>query len=195
MSERTAELARTTSETSIRAELRLDGSGEVHVDTGFPFADHMLTLLAFWGGFDLRLTCDGDLDVDAHHSLEDVGLVLGQCFAEALGDKSGIERTALAKVPMDEALTEVVVDISGRPYFVYSENVLPPVIAGEEKDVWREFLKSFAFKAAINLHVRFEYGDNGHHLLESAFKGLGLALGRAAAVTRQGVRSTKGSLD
>ncbi|EPR42814.1 Imidazoleglycerol-phosphate dehydratase [Desulfovibrio sp. X2] len=196
MSTRKAAISRETRETSIRIELDCDGSGKISVDTGFGFADHMLTLLAFWAGFDLSVTCKGDLEIDAHHSLEDVGLTLGQALAEALGDKQGIERVGLAKVPMDEALSEVVVDLSGRPYFVYlGDEILPPVIAGEEKDVWREFLKSFAYRAQFNLHLRFEYGTNGHHLLESAFKGLGLALRAALRQSRSGVTSTKGSLD
>jgi imidazoleglycerol-phosphate dehydratase len=155
----------------------------------------MLTLIAFWAGFDLSLTCKGDLEVDAHHSLEDVGLCLGEALAAALGDKKGINRLGLAKVPMDEALTEVVVDISGRPYLVYQEDVLPAQIGGEEKDLWREFFKSLAFRAGINLHIRFLYGKNGHHLMESACKGLGTALKQAVAVTRTGVSSTKGRLD
>jgi imidazoleglycerol-phosphate dehydratase len=159
------------------------------------FADHMLTLMVFWAGFDLKLECEGDLEVDAHHSLEDVGLCLGQALSEALGDKAGIARMGLAKVPMDEALSEVVVDLSGRPYIVYDDEILPQQIAGEEKALWREFFKSLAFKAGMNLHIRFQYGDNAHHMLESACKGLGLALGQAVRVSRGGPSSTKGSLD
>lgn len=195
MASRTATCRRTTKETDITLELVVDGQGTTSIDTGMGFADHMLTLLAFWAGWDLTLTCKGDLEVDAHHSLEDVGLCLGQAFLEALGDRKGIERTSMAKVPMDEALTEVVVDISGRPYLVYADEVVPALVAGEEKDVWREFFKSLANQARINLHIRFLYGQNGHHLLESAFKGAGLALRQAAAVNRSGVTSTKGSLD
>lgn len=192
---RQATVARTTKETDIKLTLNLDGEGTANVDTGIGFADHMLTLWAFWAGFDLDLTCRGDLEIDTHHSLEDIGLCLGQALAEALGDKRGINRVASAKVPMDEALAEVVVDLSGRPYIVYDDALLPNFIAGDEKDVWREFLKSLAYKAGMNLHVKFEYGLNGHHLLEAAFKALGLALARAAAVGRKGVSSTKGSLD
>ncbi len=192
---RTASLSRTTKETDIRLSLALEGTGRTDIATGLGFADHMLTLLAFWAGFDLSLACTGDMHVDAHHSLEDVGLALGQGLAEALGDKAGIARVANAKVPMDEALAEVVVDLSGRPYLVYADELLPAVIAGEEKDVWREFFKSFAQRAGMNLHIRFEYGKNGHHLLEAAFKALGLALRQAVQVTRSGVSSTKGSVD
>lgn len=195
MGKRWALVARTTKETDIKLTLNLDGNGKVKVDTGIGFADHMLTLFAFWAGFDLELTCKGDLEIDSHHSLEDIGLCLGQALVEALGDREGINRVADAKVPMDEALAEVVVDLSGRPYIVYDDTLLPAVIAGDEKDVWREFFKSFAFKAGMNLHVKYEYGQNGHHLLEAVFKGLGLALSKAVTIGRTGVSSTKGSLD
>ena len=192
---RRATIQRTTKETDIRVVLTLEGSGRTDIATGVGFADHMLTLMAFWAGFDLTLSCKGDLAVDAHHSLEDVGLSLGQALAEALGDKAGIARVAGAKVPMDEALAEVVLDLSGRPYLVYSDDLLPALIAGEEKDVWREFFKSLAQRAGMNLHIRFEYGKNGHHLLEAAFKALGLALRQAVQVCRAGAPSTKGSVD
>ncbi|MDR3641889.1 MAG: imidazoleglycerol-phosphate dehydratase HisB [Humidesulfovibrio sp.] len=195
MGKRTSSLTRTTKETDIRVELCLEGAGGGAIATGLGFADHMLTLMTFWAGFDLKLTCKGDLEVDAHHSLEDIGLSLGQALAEALGDKAGIARVASAKVPMDEALAEVVVDLSGRPYLVYADDLLPALIAGEEKDVWREFFKSLAQRAGMNLHIRYEYGKNGHHLLEAAFKALGLALRQAVQVTRTGVTSTKGSVD
>jgi imidazoleglycerol-phosphate dehydratase len=195
MQKREAKLTRTTRETDIRICLLLDGQGRAEISTGYGFADHMLTLLAFWAGFDLELSCQGDLHIDAHHSIEDVGLCLGQVLADALGDKAGIERIGWAKVPMDEALAEAVVDLSGRAYLVYSDDLLPAVIAGEEKDLWREFFKSLAFRAGMNLHLRYEHGLNGHHLLEAAFKATGLALKRAVALTRQGVTSTKGSLD
>lgn len=195
MGKRTATVKRATKETDISLTLTLEGEGRVAVDTGIGFADHMLTLAAFWAGFDLDLTCKGDLEIDSHHSLEDIGLCLGQALSEALGDKRGIVRVASAKVPMDEALAQVVVDLSGRPYIVYDDALLPDIIAGDEKDVWREFLKSFAYKAGMNLHVRYEYGQNGHHLLEAAFKALGIALAQAVRIGRAGVSSTKGSLD
>lgn len=195
MIERKADYKRETKETRISLSLNLDGSGRTEIRTGMGFADHMLTLLAFWGGFDLTLACDGDHEVDAHHSLEDIGLCLGHAFCDALGDKSGIQRVGWAKVPMDEAIAEVALDISGRPYIVFDDGILPPVIAGDEKDVWREFFKSFAFAGKLNLHIHMLYGRNGHHLLESAFKGTGLALRQALERGRTGVLSTKGSLD
>ncbi|WP_428569170.1 MAG: imidazoleglycerol-phosphate dehydratase HisB [Solidesulfovibrio sp. DCME] len=195
MNERFGAYSRETGETRVAVEIGLDGSGAAAVDTGYGFADHMLNLLAFWAGFDLKLTCRGDLEVDAHHSLEDVAICLGEALRQALGDRAGIARVGVAKVPMDEALCEAVVDLSGRAYLVYRENVLPPVIAGEEKDVWREFFKAFCHAARANVHIHYEYGQNGHHLVEAAFKALGLALRRATAVDGARVPSTKGSLD
>ena len=195
MNERFGAYSRETGETRVAVELGLDGSGAAAVDTGYGFADHMLNLLAFWAGFDLKLTCRGDLEVDAHHSLEDVAICLGEAFRQALGDRAGIARVGVAKVPMDEALTEVCLDLSGRAYLVYEEAVLPAIIAGQEKDLWREFLKSLSSRAGMNLHVSMFYGQNGHHLLESVFKGLGLALRQAVRLERGEVLSTKGGLD
>lgn len=194
MNDRKARIERETKETRVVVDIDLDGKGSVSVQTGFGFADHMLGLLGYWAGFDLNISCQGDMEVDAHHSLEDVGLCLGTAIDKALGDRKQISRVGWAKVPMDEALTEIVIDLSGRPYFVYDENILPPIISGEEKDVWREFFKSLAFQARMNLHMHFLYGQNGHHLIESACKGLGLSLGFATAGQERGVFSTKGSL-
>lgn len=193
---RRAEFARRTGETDIRLTLRLDGEGATDVHTGIGMLDHLLTLIMFWAEMDLSLSCRGDLEVDAHHSAEDTGLALGAALREALGDRAGIARVGHGRVPMDEALADVVVDLSGRPWLEWrGDELLPPVIAGEEKDLWREFYKALASAARCNLHVSFLYGKNGHHLLESAAKGLGLALGHA--VRRRGIliRSTKGGLD
>ena len=195
MEPRTGRIDRETRETKISVTVNLDGAGTCHVRTGFGFADHMLELMGHWAGFDLEISCVGDMHIDAHHSLEDVGLCLGSALNSALGDRKGIARVGCAKVPMDEALTEVCLDLSGRSFLVYEEDVLPAVIAGQEKDLWREFLKSLAAKAGMNLHVRMFYGMNGHHLLESVFKGLGLALRQAVRVERESVLSTKGGLD
>ncbi|MCA1743796.1 MAG: imidazoleglycerol-phosphate dehydratase HisB [Desulfonatronovibrio sp.] len=197
MSMRHSVIKRKTLETDIVLELSLDeNKAENEINTGFGFADHMLILLSHWAGFGLKIKCQGDLVVDAHHSLEDIGICLGQAFAEALGDRKGINRVGFAKVPMDEALSEAVVDISGRPYLVYmGDELLSPVVAGEEKDLWREFFKSFAFNAKLNLHVSYCYGSNSHHLLEAAFKASGLALKQAVTFGRDHVLSTKGSLD
>lgn len=189
---RKASCLRQTKETNINLDLVLDGSGKAQIQSGIGFVNHMLQLLNFWAGFNMTLTCIGDLQVDAHHSLEDMGLTMGKALAEALGDKTDIQRVGWALVPMDEALVEVVVDLSGRPYLVYEDQPLPRMIAGEEKDIWREFFKSLAFEARMNLHIHFRYGRNGHHLIEAAFKALGLALRQAVARTRQGTPSTKG---
>lgn len=195
MSGRIGTIERETRETRISIRLNVDGAGKCTISTGFGFADHMLELMAHWAEFDVEIACTGDLHIDAHHTLEDVGLCFGAALNSALGDRLGIARVGWARVPMDEALVDVCLDLSGRPYLVYEEGVLPPVIAGQEKDLWREFLKSVAVKAGMNLHVRMLYGQNGHHLLESAFKGLGLALRQGVRVERETVLSTKGGLD
>lgn len=193
---RSAVRERKSTETDIRLELRIDGRGETQVSTGFGLLDHMLALTFFWAGMDLTLSCRGDLQVDAHHSAEDVGLTLGAALLQALGDRAGIARVGYGRVPMDEALCEVTVDLSGRPWLEWrGDELLPPVLAGEEKDLWREFYKAFASGARCNLHVEFRYGKNGHHLLESAAKGLGLALAQAARRQGTTIRSTKGGLD
>ena len=193
---REGQVSRTTAETDIALTLRLEGSGRTAVETGFGLLDHMLTLTAFWARFDLALSCKGDTHIDAHHSAEDIALCLGQALAQAVGDRKGIARVGFARVPMDEALAEVTLDISGRPWLEWrGDDLLPPVLAGEERDLWREFYKSFAAAARMNVHVAFLYGRNGHHLLESAAKGLGIALAQAVSLTGNVVRSTKGSLD
>lgn len=190
-------LARRTSETDITVTLNLDGTGIISVKTGFGLLDHMLSLLFFWARMDLTLECKGDLHVDAHHSAEDAGLCLGAALLAALGARDGICRTGAARVPMDEALADVCLDLSGRPFLVWrGDELLPPVLAGEEKDLWREFYKALASAARMNLHVSFLYGKNGHHLLESCAKGAGLALAQAVAINFPGgIRSTKGELD
>ncbi len=193
---RTAEISRSTGETRISLALALDGESRAAIVTGFGMLDHMLALIAFWGGFDLSLRCEGDLHVDAHHTVEDVGLCLGQAFLQALGDRKGIARTAWARVPMDEALAEVAVDLSGRPWLEWrGDELLPPVLAHQEKDLWREFYKAFASAGRFNAHIEFRYGKNGHHLLESAAKGMGIALRDAVWRVGSAIPSTKGSLD
>ena len=193
---RRAQASRKSAETEIALELGLDGTGAVDVKTGFGMLDHMLTLAFFWARMDLKLSCRGDLEVDAHHTAEDCALVLGKALLDALGDRAGIARVGYGRVPMDEALAQVTVDVSGRPWLEWrGDDLLPPVIAREEKDVWREFYKAFASAARMNLHVEFCYGKNGHHLLESAAKGFGLALAQACRREGTAVRSTKGGLD
>ncbi|MBR4424118.1 MAG: imidazoleglycerol-phosphate dehydratase HisB [Mailhella sp.] len=193
---RSASLSRKTAETSVRIELDLDGSGKTSVSTGCGMLDHMLTLIAFWAKFDLDMVCTGDIHVDAHHTVEDAALCLGAALRESLGDRQGIRRAGWARVPMDEAMADAAVDLSGRPWLEYrGDDMLPPVIAREEKDLWREFYKALAASAQCNIHISFLYGKNGHHLLESAAKGLGLALAQAVVRSGSGTPSTKGSLD
>ncbi len=197
--QREASLSRHTLETQINLQLNLDGTGKTNINTGLGFFDHMLTLTAFWAGFDLTVEAKGDTHIDSHHTIEDVGLALGSAFRTAissLNNAKGIERLGLAKVPMDEALTEVCIDISGRPWLEWrGDELLPPVIARDEKDIWREFYKAFVSSAKINLHIQFLYGKNGHHLLESVAKGFGRALKQAITVSNSQTSSTKGSLD
>ena len=196
MNARSAALTRASSETNISINLNLDGTGVADIATGIGLLDHLLTLTAFWAGFDLHLRCEGDAHIDGHHSAEDVGLVLGQGLLDALGDRAGIERVGFARVPMDEALVDVCIDISGRAWLEWrGEELLPPMLGGEERDLWREHYKALASAARINLHISFLYGKNGHHLLESAAKGLGLALKQAVRRSGGMVRSTKGRLD
>ncbi len=190
------ELCRKTKETNIKVKLNVYGSGKVNIDTDVGYINHMLELLGVWANFDLNLEAKGDIDVDVHHTLEDIGLTLGEAFSNSLKDKEGIARVGWAKVPMDDALCEAVVDISGRPYLIYKNSkILPNIIFGEEKDIWREFFKSFCFRAKINLHILFHYGQNGHHLVESCFKAVGIALKKAISKEREYLLSTKGVIE
>ncbi len=193
---RTAEYKRTTKETAIQLKLNLDGTGLTEISTGFGMLDHFLTLLAFWAEFDLNLSCKGDTYIDNHHTAEDIGISLGTAILEALGDRKGIQRIANAKVPMDEALTEVCIDLSGRAWIEWrNSQILPPILANEEIDIWREFYKALAFALKCNLHINFLYGSNGHHLLESVAKGTGLALKQAIKIENKRISSTKGLLE
>jgi imidazoleglycerol-phosphate dehydratase len=186
------EIHRKTNETEVRVALRLEGKREIKVDTGIGFFDHMLENLAFWAGWDLTLRCEGDLQVDSHHTVEDVALVLGQGFADACGDGTEIERFGSAFVPMDDALTQVVVDLSGRPYSIYHASFNVERIGAFETTMIGHFFRSLASEARINLHVRSIYGDDPHHIIESMFKALGLALRQALIPRSGGVASTKG---
>ena len=193
---RTADIQRNTQETRIQLSLCLDGTGKSDVATGVGFLDHMLTLFARHGDFDLTVRCDGDTEVDGHHSVEDIGISLGQAFTQALGDKRGICRYGQFLLPMDETLVLIAVDLSGRPWLEWrGDELLPPVLAREEKDVWREFYKAFTSAGRFNAHIEFRHGKNGHHLLESAAKGMGVALRDAVRRTGSAIPSTKGSLD
>lgn len=193
---RTASIERVTRETNIKLSLNIDGTGISKICTSVPFLDHMLDLFARHGLFDLTVEAKGDIDIDFHHTVEDIGIVLGQALKEALGDKKGIRRYGQAIVPMDETLAEVVTDLSGRPYLVYNVE-LPKVKIGEfDVELGREFFQAFVNNVGANLHINVRYGDNVHHLLEACFKGVARALDMATQVDGRidGVMSTKGKL-
>lgn len=190
---RTSEIIRTTKETDITASLCVDG-GEVKVDTGIGFFDHMLCAFAVHGGFGLNLKAKGDLNVDGHHTVEDTGIVLGKAFSEALGDKSGINRYGSFYIPMDEALAFCAVDISGRPYLVYEDKFENQKIGDFDACLVEEFLRAFAMNAGITLHIKVVYGKNAHHMAEAIFKALAHAMKEACKVNGTEVLSTKGVL-
>lgn len=194
---RTATIARETRETDVRLTLALDGDGRAEVSTGIPFIDHMLELLARHGFFDLAVQARGDLAVDYHHTVEDLGLVLGAALKQALGDKAGIRRFGEATVPLDEALVQVVVDCSGRPFLAYDVTIRQSKIGQFDVELIHDFLLALANTAGLNLHVRMLAGRNPHHIVEAAFKGLARALDAATAFDPRvrGVLSTKGTLD
>ena len=193
---RSAEAERMTKETQIRIFIELDGTGDYHVSTGIPFFDHMLTLFSVHGLFDLTINATGDLDVDHHHTVEDVGLVLGEVVNQALGDRKGINRYGHAVTPMDDALASVTIDLSNRPYLVYNVGDLKGT--GEHFDISlaKEFFRAFATKCGMNLHINVYYGDNSHHVIESIFKATARALDEAVRSDERiiGVRSSKGAL-
>lgn len=192
---RTADIKRKTKETDIAVKLVLDGSGTPDIDTGIGFFDHMLTALCVHGGFDMTVKCRGDLNVDGHHSVEDVGITLGKAFAEALGDKSGIARYGSAFIPMDEALGFCALDISARPFLVFNASFTNERIGDYEACLTEEFMRAFAFNAGITLHLRCEYGSNDHHITEALFKALAHALKQAVCLNETGAAlSTKGTL-
>jgi len=193
---RTATVSRGTSETDIRVTLTLDGRGSYEVETGVPFLNHMLEIFARHGFFDLTVSARGDVEVDDHHTVEDVGLCLGQGFREALGDKAGIRRFGEATVPLDEALVTTVVDLSGRPFFVYDVRIEQAKIGRFDVELIHDFLLAFTNQAALNLHVRMASGRNPHHVVEAVFKSLARALDLATQRDPRlsGVLSTKGSL-
>ncbi len=190
---RTAAVERKTKETQISVALNLDG-GEIAIDTGIGFFDHMLHALAFYAGFGLQLTAMGDLQVDGHHTVEDVGIVLGQALSKALSDKAGITRFSSVFVPMDEALARTVLDISGRPFLVFDAPMPQEIIGGYDSCLTEEFMRALAVNAGLTLHQKALYGKNAHHITEALFKSLGLALREAVAVRGEGVTSTKGVL-
>jgi imidazoleglycerol-phosphate dehydratase len=195
---RQATIARRTSETDIQVRLDLDGRGEHRIETGIPFLDHMLSQVARHGRFDLTLTAKGDLHVDLHHTVEDVGIALGDAVSQALGDKAGIARYGAARVPMDESLASAVIDLGGRPFLVYQAPQLARGRIGDfDADLVREFLQGLTNHLRANVHVQVEYGQNLHHMVEAAFKAVGRALDQATRLDPRVagvVPSTKGTL-
>ncbi|MXR42854.1 imidazoleglycerol-phosphate dehydratase HisB [Halobaculum sp. WSA2] len=196
MSDRTAAVSRETAETDIDLTLAIDGDGDSEADTGVGFLDHMLTSFAKHGLFDLTVRCDGDTHIDDHHTVEDVGIALGEAFAEALGDKRGIRRYADRRVPLDEAVAGVVVDVSGRPYFDFSGGFSQAAVGELTSDMARHFAYSLAMNAGLTLHAEVETGVNAHHEVEALFKALARALDDATRLDerRSDTPSTKGDL-
>jgi imidazoleglycerol-phosphate dehydratase len=192
---RRAERHRTTKETSIDLVLDVDGQGNASATTGIPFFDHMLEQLGKHGGFDLTIAAKGDLEIDLHHTVEDVGITLGDALKEALGDKAGVRRFGSALVPLDEALVQTALDLSGRPFLVYDVDPVSEWIGTFDPQLCEEFWRAFAFGAGITLHLRSLTGRNGHHVIEASFKGVARALRDAVKIESEGgVPSTKGVL-
>ena len=195
---RRAEISRETSETAITVALGLDGEGRADIATGIGFLDHMLAALARHGLFDLKVRAKGDLHIDFHHTTEDVGIVIGQCLRQALGDKRGIRRYGAAVIPMDEALAEAAVDISGRPFLAWSVTFAQPKIGEMDTELFEEFFRALAFNAGITLHVTQKAGTNAHHVAEACFKALARALREAVEPDPRAISaipSTKGVLE
>jgi imidazoleglycerol-phosphate dehydratase len=192
---RTARVVRSTSETEVQVELNLDGDGSAVADTGLPFFDHMLQQLGKHAGWDLHVSCKGDLEIDGHHTVEDCGIAIGQALVEALGDKVGVRRFASIVVPLDEAAVEVALDLAGRNFVVHDVPVPAEVIGTFDTGLVEDFVRALAQRAELTVHVHLRYGRSPHHVCEAEFKALAAALGDASAPTgRRGVPSTKGSL-
>lgn len=193
---RSAEVVRKTAETKVELQLNIDGNGNSSIDTGVGFFNHMLTLMTKHGFMDLAVKCDGDSDVDDHHSVEDVGIVLGQAFLQALGDKAEIRRYASVFTPMDESLSQVSIDISGRPFLYFDVEIPTEKVGTFDTELVEEFFRAFVNQSGVTLHIQLLHGKNSHHIIESIFKGFGRVLDEATAIDERikGVRSTKGML-
>lgn len=194
MTERKAELKRKTNETDIMVQLNLDGAGRYEIDTGVGFFDHMLTHLSKHSKIDMIVKAKGDLEIDAHHTVEDVGICIGEALCKALADKKGIARYGHSIVPMEDAKSEVTVDLSGRPFIVYRADFPTEKIGDFDVELAEEFLRSFSTVGKFNLHVEVPYGTNSHHIAEAIFKSLGQALGAAVKIVGTDIPSTKGVL-
>jgi imidazoleglycerol-phosphate dehydratase len=191
---REAVVERSTNETNVRVALRVDGAGRADVETGLPFFDHMLRQLGTHARFDLDLTATGDLEVDGHHTVEDVGLALGQALAEALADKRGIHRFASMIVPLDEAAVEVALDLSGRPFVVHDVDVPAETIGSYDTGLTEDFVRAFATSASMTIHVRLRSGRSPHHIVEAEYKAIATCLREAVRIAESDVPSTKGTL-
>lgn len=193
---RVASVSRKTNETDINLTINIDGEGKRNIDTGVPFLDHMIDLFTKHGFMDLDLKCVGDVHIDAHHTVEDIGIVLGEAFNTALGDKAGIVRYATEFTPMDEALSMISLDISGRPFLHFNVEYTRDKVGDFDVELCEEFFRAFAYNAKVTLHVNLNYGQNNHHIIESLFKGLGRAINNATEKkdSIKGVLSTKGVL-
>lgn len=194
MEDRAVERHRKTNETDVTVELNLDGIGRYEIDTGLGFLDHMLTHLSKHSKIDLVVKAKGDLNIDAHHTVEDIAICLGQCLAEALGDKKGIARYGHSSVPMEETMANVSVDLSGRPSCVYNVEYRTDKIGDFDVECLEEMLRSFSNNGKFNLHINVSYGSNSHHIAEAIFKALGQALGAAVKIVGTDIPSTKGVL-
>ena len=194
---RTAKIDRETKETSIRIELNLDGSGQHHIESPVPFFNHMLSAVARHGFFDLTVKASGDTEIDDHHTVEDLGIVLGEAFKQALGDKAGVRRFGRETMPMHEALASVVIDFSGRPYLVFNVDLPKAKVGAFDTELVEEFFIAFCNHSGANIHVNLAYGDNLHHIIEGIFKAFGRALDQATGLDPRivGVMSTKGTLE
>lgn len=194
---RIAKIKRSTKETSIDLTLDLDGRGEHHIESGVPFFDHMLTQIARHGFFDLQISARGDLEVDAHHTVEDIGICLGEAFKQALGDKAGVRRYGRGTMPMHESLAAVILDFSGRPFLVYNVPLPKAQVGNFELELVEEFFTAFCNHAGANVHVNLAYGDNLHHIVEAVFKAFARALDEATQFDPrvEGVLSSKGTLE
>ena len=185
---------RNTLETKIKVEINLDGSGEAKIDTGVGFLDHMLTLMAFHGKFDLTILAKGDLCVDDHHTIEDIGICLGEAFKEAIGDRRGIRRYSTVYIPMDESLAYTSVDISNRPYLVFNVDFTSEKIGNMSTQMFKEFFRAFVNESRITLHINLLYGENDHHKIEAVFKSFARALKEGSEIISKEVSSSKGVL-
>lgn len=191
---RIAKIERKTLETEVLVEMNLDGKGNSKINTGIGFLDHMLTLMAFHGSFDLKVNCSGDLYVDEHHTVEDIGITLGQAFNKALGDKKGIKRYSSIYIPMDEALCNTVLDISNRPYLVFNVNFDREKVGNMDTQNFKEFFRAFVNESKTTLHINLLYGENDHHKIEAVFKAFARTLKEGIQITSDKVSSSKGVL-